>query len=87
MIPDERDRAGRARQPSVRDCRRRRERRHVNGVVSLLTDDALLTMPPQPLEYQGEQAIAAFLRHRTELRGAALRVVSTRANNQPAFGC
>jgi RNA polymerase sigma-70 factor, ECF subfamily len=52
-----------------------------------LTDDALLTMPPQPLEYQGEQAIAAFLRHRAELRGAALRVVPTRANNQPAFGC
>jgi hypothetical protein len=31
--------------------------------------------------------IAAFLRHREELRGAALRVVPTRANTQPAFGC
>ncbi len=59
----------------------------VDGVVSLLTDDALLTMPPQPLEYQGHEAIAAFLRHRAELRGAALRVVPTRANTQPAFGC
>ncbi|HYZ97446.1 MAG TPA: hypothetical protein VE575_01775, partial [Acidimicrobiales bacterium] len=46
-----------------------------------------LTMPPQPLEYQGHEAIAAFLRHRAELRGAALRVVPTRANSQPAFGC
>jgi RNA polymerase sigma-70 factor (ECF subfamily) len=56
-------------------------------VVALLTDDALLTMPPQPLEYQGHEAIGAFLRHRAELRGAALRVVPTRANTQPAFGC
>jgi RNA polymerase sigma-70 factor (TIGR02960 family) len=59
----------------------------INEVVALLTDDALLTMPPQPLEYQGHEAIAAFLHYRAELRGAALRVVPTRANTQPAFGC
>jgi RNA polymerase sigma-70 factor (TIGR02960 family) len=59
----------------------------VDDVVALLTDDALLTMPPQPLEYQGHDAIAAFLRNRAELRGANLRVVPTRANTQPAFGC
>jgi RNA polymerase sigma-70 factor (TIGR02960 family) len=59
----------------------------VDDIVALLTDDALLTMPPQPLEYQGHEAIAAFLRHRADLRGAALRVVPTRANTQPAFGC
>jgi RNA polymerase sigma-70 factor (TIGR02960 family) len=59
----------------------------VDDVVALLTDDALLTMPPQPLEYQGHEAIAAFLSARAEVRGAALRVVPTRANNQPAFGC
>jgi RNA polymerase sigma-70 factor, ECF subfamily len=63
------------------------ERGDTEAVVSLLTDDALLTMPPQPLEYQGQEAIAAFLRHRAELRGAPLRVVPTRANGQPAFGC
>jgi RNA polymerase sigma-70 factor (TIGR02960 family) len=59
----------------------------VDEIVSLLTDDALLTMPPQPLEYQGHDAIAAFLRHRAELRGGPLRVVPTRANTQAAFGC
>jgi RNA polymerase sigma-70 factor (TIGR02960 family) len=59
----------------------------LDDLIALLTDDALLTMPPQPLEYQGRQAIGAFLRHRAELRGAALRVVPTRANTQPAFGC
>jgi RNA polymerase sigma-70 factor (TIGR02960 family) len=63
------------------------ERGDTDEVVALLTDDALLTMPPQPLEYQGHEAIAAFLRHRAELRGAALRVVPTRANTQPAFAC
>jgi RNA polymerase sigma-70 factor (ECF subfamily) len=59
----------------------------VDAVVSLLSEEALLTMPPQPLEYQGHQAIAGFLGQRAELRGAALRVVPTRANGQPAFGC
>ncbi|MEP6955170.1 MAG: sigma-70 family RNA polymerase sigma factor [Solirubrobacteraceae bacterium] len=58
----------------------------IDDIVALLTDDARLTMPPQPLEYQGHAAIAAFLRQRTERRGA-LRVVPTRANTQPAFGC
>jgi RNA polymerase sigma-70 factor (ECF subfamily) len=58
---------------------------NVDELVALLTDDALLTMPPQPLEYQGPDAIAAFLRHRFELRAAAMRVVPTRANTQPAF--
>jgi RNA polymerase sigma-70 factor, ECF subfamily len=34
----------------------------IDGVVALLTDDALLTMPPEPLEYEGPAAIASFLR-------------------------
>ena len=59
----------------------------VDEMVALLTDDARLTMPPQPLEYQGHDAIGTFLRHREELRGRPLRVVPTRANTQPAFGC
>ena len=60
----------------------------VDAVVSLLTDDAWLTMPPQPYEYQGHPAIAAFLEDRAGARGGrALRVVPTRANGQPAFGC
>jgi RNA polymerase sigma-70 factor (ECF subfamily) len=59
----------------------------VDAMVSLLTDDAWVTMPPLPHEYQGQEAIAAFLRNREELRGAPLRVVPTRANTQPAFGC
>jgi RNA polymerase sigma-70 factor (ECF subfamily) len=57
----------------------------IEEMVALLTDDARLTMPPLPLEYQGHDAIAAFLRHRAQLRGTPLRGVPTRANTQPAF--
>jgi RNA polymerase sigma-70 factor (TIGR02960 family) len=59
----------------------------IESIVSLLTDDAWLTMPPYPFEYQGHAAIAAFLRDRAGIRGAPLRLVPTRANGQPAFGC
>jgi RNA polymerase sigma-70 factor (TIGR02960 family) len=60
----------------------------VDAVVELLTDDALLTMPPEPLEYQGQEAIANFLldRGRRHGHGLAMRLVPTRANGQPAFG-
>jgi RNA polymerase sigma-70 factor (TIGR02960 family) len=63
------------------------ERGDTDGVVSLLTDDAWLTMPPEPYEYQGGEAIARFLQDREIRRGAPLRLVPTRANGQPAFGC
>jgi RNA polymerase sigma-70 factor (TIGR02960 family) len=59
----------------------------IDSVVSLLTDDARLTMPPQPLEYQGHAVIARFLDDRARMRGRPLRLVPTRANGQPAFGC
>lgn len=63
------------------------ERGDTDGVVSLLTDDAWLTMPPAPHEYQGHAAIAAFLADRQERRGVPLVVRATRANGQPALGC
>jgi RNA polymerase sigma-70 factor (TIGR02960 family) len=60
----------------------------VDGVVALLTDDAWLAMPPAPHEYHGRAAITAFLRASAAWRGARqIRVVATRANTQPAFGC
>jgi len=57
----------------------------IDDLVALLTDDAWLTMPPEPYEYQGPSAIGAFLRDRTRVRGTPL-LVPTRANTQPAFG-
>jgi RNA polymerase sigma-70 factor (TIGR02960 family) len=57
----------------------------VDGIVALLTEDAWLTMPPLPLEYQGRDLAARFLtlafRHRSRYR-----LIATRANGQPAFG-
>jgi RNA polymerase sigma-70 factor, ECF subfamily len=63
------------------------ERGDVAAIVALLADDAWLTMPPYPFEYQGKDAITLFLQYRVPLRGAQVRVVPTRANGQPAFGC
>ena len=63
------------------------ERGDVEPIVALLTEDAWLTMPPEPYEYQGHAAIAAFLGDRAVRRGTPLRLVPTRANGQPAFGC
>jgi RNA polymerase sigma-70 factor (ECF subfamily) len=87
---------GRERAPLPRSARERElvgrfaaavERGDNDTVVSLLTDDAWVTMPPEPYEYQGRQAIARFLKDRQARRGANLRLVATRANGQPAFAC
>ena len=60
----------------------------VDAIVALLTDDAWLTMPPVPLEYQGRAAIGEFLRDRPRAAASSqrFRFVATRANGQPAFG-
>ncbi|HWG62466.1 MAG TPA: RNA polymerase subunit sigma-70 [Streptosporangiaceae bacterium] len=62
------------------------ESANVERVVALLTDDALLTMPPEPLEYQGRAAIAGFYTSRTWWGVQAAHLVATSANGQPAFG-
>ena len=57
----------------------------VGAIVALLTEDALLTMPPLPARYVGREAIGAFLA--TVPGGGRLdrfRLVPTRANRQPA---
>jgi RNA polymerase sigma-70 factor (ECF subfamily) len=44
-------------------------------------------MPPEPLEYHGREAMAAFLTVAFAARsGERHRLVPTRANTQPAFG-
>jgi RNA polymerase sigma-70 factor (TIGR02960 family) len=61
----------------------------VDGIIALLTDDAWVTMPPEPWEYQGPEAIERFLRDRVSARaraGIGIRLIPTRANGQPAFG-
>jgi RNA polymerase sigma-70 factor (TIGR02960 family) len=63
------------------------ENGNIDGIISLLTDDAWLTMPPEPQKYQGRTAIGTFLHQRAPLLSSQLRLVATRANGQPAFGC
>jgi RNA polymerase sigma-70 factor (TIGR02960 family) len=58
----------------------------VPGIVAILTEDALFSMPPLPDHYVGREAIAAFLA--TGPAGGRLdrfRLVPTRANCQPAL--
>lgn len=58
----------------------------VNGMVQLLTSDAVLAMPPPPHEYVGPSAIREFLlaSHRW-LPNRRVKIVALRANTQPAF--
>jgi len=57
----------------------------VADLVALMTGDVWLRMPPVPLEYQGRELAARFLG--AVSRGRRYRLVPTRANGQPAFGC
>jgi RNA polymerase sigma-70 factor, ECF subfamily len=58
----------------------------VDGIIALFTDDAWLTMPPAPLEYQGRDLITRFLAAISFRDGRTYRLVPTRANGQLAFG-
>jgi RNA polymerase sigma-70 factor (TIGR02960 family) len=87
--------AGRDSAPAPRSVREREltsrfadafEAADTDRLVALLTDDAWLTMPPEPLEYQGHAAIAEFFQTRSQWRARVFRLVPTRANHQPAFG-
>jgi len=63
------------------------ENGRVDQIVALLTDDAWVTMPPEPFEYQGVAAINEFFKHAFVARADRThRLVPTRANGQPAFG-
>jgi RNA polymerase sigma-70 factor (TIGR02960 family) len=57
----------------------------LDQLVALLTSDAKFTMPPEPLECNGSQAIVEYLQGRSFWR-QDLKLVATRANGQPAFG-
>ncbi len=61
------------------------QRGDLEGVIALLSEDAKFTMPPEPVEFRGPRAIAEFLRSRG-FWGQGLKLVPTRANNQPAYG-
>ena len=57
----------------------------LDAVVALLTDDAFISMPPMPFEYEGRDAVARFCASIFDA-GRRFDLVPTRANGQPAFG-
>jgi len=57
----------------------------LDHLIALLTDDAFISMPPMPFEYEGRDLVGRFC---ASIFGAGRRfdLVATRANGQPAFG-
>jgi len=75
-----------AEQTLVSQLTRAFEAADVDGIIALLTEDAWLTMPPLPLEYQGRDLAAQFLRATAFRPGWTARLIPAQANRQPAFG-
>ena len=63
------------------------ERDDVDAVVSLLSEDATLAMPPTPTWYRGREAIGTFYSEWVLSGQLRWRHLTTRANEQPAIGC
>jgi RNA polymerase sigma-70 factor (ECF subfamily) len=70
---------------TVREFVRAYESGDLDALVSMLTDDVFLSMPPLPLEYEGRDVATRFY---ASMIGSGRRfdLVPTRANGQPAFG-
>jgi RNA polymerase sigma-70 factor (TIGR02960 family) len=63
------------------------ERGDVDAIGALLTDDARLTLPPLPFEYRGRAAVKFLSAVPCGGGARRIRLIATRANGQPAFGC
>ena len=57
----------------------------VPALVRLLTEDAVLEMPPVPLWYRGDHDYGLFMRRVFDMRGTDWGVRLLTANGQPAF--
>jgi RNA polymerase sigma-70 factor (ECF subfamily) len=70
----------------VEELARAFEASDVDAIVSLLSEDVRLTMPPRAVEYRGralaERVLGAVMREQRR----RYRMLPTRANGQPAFG-
>jgi RNA polymerase sigma-70 factor (ECF subfamily) len=58
----------------------------VAALISLCTDDVVLTTPLAAGEYQGRDMAASLLAVAVFRPGSTFRLITTRANGQPAFG-
>jgi RNA polymerase sigma-70 factor (ECF subfamily) len=80
------------RQPADREVRQAIERyirafeaADVGTLVTLLTDDAVLEMPPIPLWYAGRVNYGRFIARVFATRGTGWRMIPAAANGQPAL--
>jgi RNA polymerase sigma-70 factor (TIGR02960 family) len=92
LDPSTRDQAPTPGSPRERDIVARFtsafERGDLASIIALLTEDASITMPPLPWQYQGHEAAEQFLKAICFDGGMRrFRLIPTRANGQPAFGC
>jgi RNA polymerase sigma-70 factor, ECF subfamily len=62
------------------------ERGDVGAVVAMLTEDALIAMPPHASWYVGRDSVATFLRRRPFAGDIRFRLIPTSASGQLAFG-
>jgi RNA polymerase sigma-70 factor (TIGR02960 family) len=62
------------------------ERGDVDDIVSLMSEDAWVRMPPAPGECQGRENVRRYFATIAFPEGRRYRLVPTRANGQPAFG-
>ncbi|MGW1166465.1 sigma factor-like helix-turn-helix DNA-binding protein [Streptomyces sp. NPDC001153] len=83
------DEVGEPEDPEVRAVVRRYmrafEAADVPALVRLLTEDAVLEMPPVPLWYRGRRDYGLFMERVFALRGTGWRVECVAANGQPAL--
>jgi RNA polymerase sigma-70 factor (ECF subfamily) len=61
------------------------ERADVAGLVGLLTEDAVLEMPPVPLWYRGRDGYSGFMTRLFAMRGPDWRMTLSSANGRPAL--
>jgi RNA polymerase sigma-70 factor (TIGR02960 family) len=61
------------------------ERDDIDGLVTMLTEDAVVSMPPQPEWHQGRSALERFFRERHGMRTGPWRFLPAPANGQPAY--
>jgi RNA polymerase sigma-70 factor, ECF subfamily len=61
------------------------ERNDVDAVVSMLAEDARMTMPPLPSWYSGRDQVAAFLRAHALADIKRWQLIATSANGQPGL--
>ena len=59
----------------------------VDAIRSMLTEDAVLAMPPQPTWFRGRDAVADFLARAPLIPERRWKLVPTQANGQVALGC